>query len=225
MVASFLNWFINFPAAVAVALLCASSAFMPAAAAQQEYRYRIRHPFFGTVGTYTNIVKQNGEDTEVDTELHAVASLIGIVFYRQDSHRVEHWHGDRLISFDGTTVENGEKILVHGEAKGKDGFVITSPFGTVVAPADVYPENPRKGMVWKSSSVMIMSTKDGELYPAKVSESMGKPDFWPPAAPMLRQFVIADGDRRKYVWADDRGVPVAFRTFEQGSAIDFVLVP
>src|SRR5579883_1127833 len=199
MVASFLNWFINFPAAVAVALLCASSAFMPAAAAQQEYRYRIRHPFFGTVGTYTNIVKQNGEDTEVDTELHAVASLIGIVFYRQDSHRVEHWHGDRLISFDGTTVENGEKILVHGEAKGKDGFVITSPFGTVVAPA--------------------------ELYPAKVSESMGKPDFWPPAAPMLRQFIIADGERRKYVWADDRGVPVAFRTFEQGSAIDFVLVP
>jgi hypothetical protein len=42
---------------------------------------------------------------------------------------------------------------------------------------------------------------------------------------MLRQFVIADGERRKYVWADDRGVPVAFRTFEQGSAIDFVLVP
>ncbi len=211
-------------AAAALALLPLCSICAPATAAQQEYRYSIRHPFFGTVGTYTNIVRQDGDETEVDTELHAVASLIGIVFYRQDSHRVERWRGNRLIFFDATTIENGNKILVHGEARGAD-FVITSPFGTEVAPADVYPENPRKGMVWKGSSVTIMSTKDGELYPAQVSEGLGKPDFWGRAAPMLRQFLIADGPRRKYVWADDRGVPVAFRTFEEGSPIDFVLVP
>jgi hypothetical protein len=209
----------KFAAAIALVWLLGSPAF----AAQQEYRYRITHPFFGTVGTYTNIVKQDGDEIEVESELHAVASLIGIVFYRQDSHRLERWRGNRLVFFDATTIENGDKILVHGEARGAE-FVITSPFGTVAAPADVYPENPRKGLVWKGNSVVIMSTKDGELYPAQVSEGLGKPDSWGRAAPMLRQFLIVDGKRRKYVWADDRGVPVAFRTFEEGSAIDFVLV-
>ncbi|MEJ0068779.1 MAG: hypothetical protein WDO24_08705 [Pseudomonadota bacterium] len=45
------------------------------------------------------------------------------------------------MSFHGITTTNGKAIEVTGEAR-SDGFAITSPSGTVVAPPDVVPSDP-----------------------------------------------------------------------------------
>jgi Domain of unknown function (DUF6134) len=197
-----------------VVLLCP-----PARAGETVYDYRIEHPRYGTIGTYRNVIKEDGGKAEVDTEIHVAVSLLGIVVYRQDGTRVEHWQGDRFVGIDGVTVTNGKRIEIHGQAKG-DEFVVTTPTGTVVAPARVHPSNPWARMVLDSD--MMMSTKTGHV--EKVSVSGGRleqikldgKEF------RLHGYEIV-GTKRQFVWLDDHDVPVAFRVEEDGTPIDFVM--
>src|SRR5262252_6805581 len=128
-------------APVALGLLALLATERPAFAAPELYEYRIVHASHGEIGRYANIVDRRGNDTEVRTELHIAVTILGITAYRQDAERVERWQGARLTSFDGTTVTNGERLQVHGEAQG-GGFAVTTPTGTAMAPASSIPPIP-----------------------------------------------------------------------------------
>jgi hypothetical protein len=200
-------------------LLAGLVAAGPALADRHVYQYRIVHHTYGDVGTYINTVEQNGDSTEVKTELHVAVKFLGIVMYRQDAERLERWQGDRLASFHGVTVTNGDTLEVDGEARG-DHFVITSPSGTVLAPANIRPTNPRSAMLFDSD--VMMSTKTGKLMHVNVTGGGEATVTLGGAEMRLRQYEI-DSDKRDFVWLDDRGVPVAFRTEERGTPIDFIL--
>jgi hypothetical protein len=206
--------------ALAFVVVFTGAASGSVAAAQQKFDYDVEHPFYGHIGTYTNIVDRSGEETTVESELHIVVRILGIVAYRQDANRSERWHLDRLVWFDGTTATNGERVRIHGEARGADGFAITSPTGTVMAPADVRPSNPWCPAVLNSTTVM--STRSGKLFHAIVSGGESEPVSFGGTAAILRQYMIVT-DKRQFVWFDDRGQPVAFRTEEGGTPILFVL--
>lgn len=186
----------------------------------QVYQYRVEHPLYGDIGTYTNIVTRSGDTADVETKLHVVVKLLGIVVHRQEAERREHWQHDRLTLFRGVTETNGKPIEVEGEAEG-NAFVITSPAGTVTAPADIRPTNPWSPSVLKAE--MVMSTKSGRIFPAHLNDvkdevvetAAGKPE-------RLRRFDVVT-DKPQTVWLDDHNVPVAFRTVEDGTPIDFVL--
>src|SRR5262245_13402405 len=75
----------------------ATSAF----AGVQKFVYDVQHPTYGKIGTYTNVVKTEGDRTTVTTEGRIRVSILGIVLYRQDLDRVERWVGERLVSFEG----------------------------------------------------------------------------------------------------------------------------
>jgi hypothetical protein len=206
-------------APVTLGLLALLATARVALAAPEIYEYRIVHASHGEIGRYANIVDRRGSDTEVRTELHIAVTILGITAYRQDAERVERWHGERLTSFDGTTVTNGERLQVHGEAQG-GGFAVTTPAGTVTAPADVHPSNPWSAMVLKTD--WVMSTRTGKLFHGiieggerKLMQLLGKQIT-------LRQYEITT-DKHEFVWLDDQGTPVAFRTQEDGDDIDFVL--
>jgi uncharacterized protein DUF6134 len=191
----------------------------PALAGSDVYEYRVEHPVYGDIGTYTNIVERSGTEADVETKLNIVVKLLGIVVHREEAERHEQWQNDRLTLFRSLTTVNGKPVEVAGEARGNT-FVITSPTGTVDAPGDIQPTNP-----WSSNFVtagIVMSTKSGRVFKAHldgvkdvVVDAAGKTE-------RLREFDVIT-DKHQVVWMDDHNVPVAFRTVEDGTPIDFVL--
>jgi hypothetical protein len=210
------------PILLACAVLSAALvAAGPARAAREVYAYRVVHPTYGDIGTYTNVVDRAGDETNIQTELKIAVKAVGIVVYREEAHRAEHWRHDRLVSFESVTVTNGNRLEVRGQAR-DDGFAITTPSGTVVAPGNVHPSNPWSAMVLKTD--YMMSTKTGRLNHVRVSGGEEEAVALNGSTLRLHQYEIV-GDKRQFVWLDERGTPVAFRTEENGTPVDFILAP
>jgi len=200
------------------ALITVCAGFRPALAGD-VYEYRIEHPLYGEIGTYTNVVDHSGDVTDVRSELHIAVRIVGVVVYRQEAQRVERWRNDRLVGFDGVTITNGNRVEVHGAARGSN-FAVTTPRGTVLAPGNIHPSNPWSPMVLNSQ--VMLSTRTGAVIPARVSGGEEASVSLGGNTLRLRQYEI-DSDKRQFAWFDDRGVPMAFRTVEDGTPIDFIL--
>jgi hypothetical protein len=203
---------------VFAALLSAASA-VPAMAAAERFDYRVVHPTYGDIGTYTNIVDHVGNTTVVKTQMRIAVRILGIVVFREQADRTEHWRDQKLVGFDGVTVINGDSLPVHGEAR--DGvFVVTTRNGTVDAPPNVHPSNPWSPMVLHTD--VMMSTKNGRVQPVQVTGGEIKRVTLPGVTLNLHQYEVVT-DKHQFVWLDDRGTPVAFQTTEDGAPVDFVL--
>lgn len=203
-------------AALLIAIMLVGSG---AHAEQVVYQYRVSHPLYGDIGTYTNIVERNGTDASVETHMNLVVKLLGVVVHRQVAERREDWRHGRLIAFHGITETNGEKLELSGEASG-DSFIVHSPLGQIVAPGNVYPSNPWTDAILTTST--IMSTKSGRLFAVRIGSETTETVLVDGKPLRLREYAI-QGEKRQFIWMDDGGTPVAFRTDEGGSMVDFVL--
>lgn len=208
------------PTGAALILVSALLAFArPACANTQTYQYEVEHPTFGHIGTYTNVIDQSGDRTHVETVLHVAVRLLGIVVYRQNATRSEDWHNGRLVAFHGVTTTNGVSVEISGQARG-NAFAITTPDGTILAPADVRTSNP-----WSPrflNAHVVMSTKSGRIETVHISGGNWTAVMFDGQARLLHQYQI-DGQKRGVVWLDDRGVPIAFKVWENGSPIEIIL--
>lgn len=190
------------------------------AAATQIYTYKVEHPTYGDIGTYTNTVSQDGNAAEVRTDLHIAVKVIGIPLFHQDATREEHWDNERLVGFESATDDNGTKIGVTGKADA-NGFIIQSTSnGTLTAPPQVHPSNPWAPFVLQTN--MMMSTKTGKVSPVVVKNTGVVDATFDGRTMRVHQWFI-DDDKHQVVWIDDRGIIVAFQTEEQGAQINFVL--
>ena len=208
--------------ALACAVLCgAMAAFAPvsAKAGRQIYEYRVQHPTFGDIGTYTNTIDRLGNRTEVTTELHVAVKMLGMVVYRQEAERTERWQGGRMIAFHSVTTTNGNTLKVDGEAQGGN-FVITTPTGVFTAPANVHPTNPWSPQVFDSN--IMMSTKTGEFWQASVSDS-GQDDVTVDGQTLKLHRYDIYGRKHDVVWLDGNGVTVAFEAGQDDKPVDFQL--
>jgi hypothetical protein len=209
-----------------IALACAAAcgamaAFAPvsAKAGRQIYEYRIEHPTYGDIGTYTNTIDRIGNRTEVTTELHVVVKILGITVFSQEAERTERWQGNRLIAFHGVTTTNGDALQVDGQAQGKN-FVITTPGCVADAPANVHPTNPWSPQVFESN--MMMSTKTGEFWQANVVDSGQDNVTVGGQTQTLHRYDIY-GRKHDIVWLDASGVTVAFEVAQDSNPVDFQL--
>jgi hypothetical protein len=190
----------------------------PVLAAPETHEYRVEHALYGTIGTLSNAVSRSGDTVEVETRVHIVVKVFGMVIYRQEAHRQERWRSDRLVKYRSVTSTNGNRIEVQAETNGKE-LVIRSPQGTTVAKGRVRTSNPWSADILDSD--LLMSAKTGELAKTEVAGSRAVEMTLGGKARELRQFETA-GDDPQIVWLGEDGVPVAFRTEEQGMAVDFV---
>ena len=190
------------------------------AVARQLLEYTIRHPVYGEIGTYSNLIEPaaNGSLT-VTSRLDVTVKLIGITAHREHSLRCERWQDGRLVAFSSTTERNGERFELRGEARG-DSFIIHTPRGVQVGPAHLRPSNPWSVEMLRSGP--LLSTRDGALLTARVTDGPADTITRNGRKEQLRRFDI-QSDKRDYVWVDAQGVPVAFRTEEHGDPIDFIL--
>jgi Family of unknown function (DUF6134) len=213
---------VRFARLSAVALIVAAPGLIeagPVRAAEQVLQYKVEHPTYGNIGTYTNTVDQNGINVDVRTELHVTVKMLGIALFRQDADRLEHWEDGRLVSYKSDTNDNGKKIDVTGRADG-DNFVVLSSLGTFTAPAKVHPSNP---VAQESLNTdVMMSTKTGRVMNVVVTDTGDANVTFDGQTMRLHQYFI-DGEKHQVVWLDQTGLVVAFQTEEQGSPINFVL--
>jgi hypothetical protein len=207
--------------AAIVALLAVVAAPGPAAqaAAPMQLTYRVTHSMFGNIGTYINTVEPTNNGTTVLTRAHFEVKMLGVNLYREDADRTERWQGNRLVSFQGVTSNGDKSTVVSGEARGNS-FVITSPQGTITAPAKVHPANP-----WSSnflSSDLMMRPDTGRIERVRIGggeEAVVTID----GTPVRTQKYEVDGSTRYTVWIDGRGVPVMFTVDDNSGDVTFTL--
>jgi hypothetical protein len=194
----------------------------PASAGQQTYNYVVEHPTYGKIGTYSDTVSQDKDQLRIDTRLRVAVRILGIVMHREEADRTEIWKGDRLISFHSVTTTNGKVLAVDGQAQGNE-FVINSPLGTSVAPADVYTSSPWMARLSRPLATM-MSTKTGKLEQARLVTAEQSVETVSGTPTPVRHFEIST-DKLQDVWLDPRNIPLRFRTRVGGTPIDFNLTP
>jgi Family of unknown function (DUF6134) len=193
-----------------------------AAAAPQKLVYSIHHSRYGTIGTYTNTVMRNGDDTTVTTEIRIAVSFFGVTLFRQEASRQERWNGERLVSFHGVTTTNGNAIELKGSAEG-DHFVMNTPHGETVAPANVRLANPWSPGILGSN--MLVTPDRGRLDEVRVSggDAMTLSLAGHQVLAKKYEVYLLDGRKKYEIDLDEHGTPVQFVLFNQDGSVTFSL--
>jgi hypothetical protein len=184
-----------------------------------QFIYRVSHSTFGDIGTYTNTVEPSRDGTTVETRAHFEVNMLGVRMYREDAQRTERWQGNRLISFHSVTDKGSGPVEVKGEARG-NGFVITSPQGTISAPASVHPANPWSNNFLASNT--MMRPDSGKIEQVRVGGGQETTVKIDGATVPAVKFEI-DGNTKYTVWLDGRGVPVKFVADDDTGKVTFTL--
>ena len=207
-------------AAVFIGVVIGVTAARPAAAqSPAQLFYRMHHSVFGDIGTYTNTVEPSRGGTTVKTHVHFEVKMLGVRLHHQDAERTERWQGNRLVSFQSVTDKGDGPKEVKGEARGNS-FVVSSPQGTVTAPASVHPANPWSANFLHSTTMMRPDT--GKIEQVRISggqETAVKIDG--ATIPAVKYDI--DGNTKYTVWLDARGVPVMFWADDDTGKVTFTL--
>ena len=204
-------------------IVAAGLALLPGAqaalAGQQVYVYAVLHPSYGRIGTLTDTVDRSPDAMRVNQRLRVTVQLLGVVVYRERSDTTEIMRGDRLVSLESVTDRGTKHLEVHGKAEG-DQFVVDATLGSFTGPASTSPSDP-----WaldNTGTHTLVYISSGRIKDAQVSGGQHEKISLNGGAVSLRHFVV-NGLNRQEVWLDSEGVPVLFRSFEDGTPIDFVL--
>jgi hypothetical protein len=191
----------------------------PALASPQVYVYAVLHPTYGRIGTLTDTVDRTSDKTQIDSRLRVAVKLIGVPIFRQQSDVTEIMRGDRLVSLHSVTDKAGKHLEVHGKAEGGR-FVVDATAGSFTGPATTAPSDPWALQRTGPHTLVYIST--GRIVDAQISGGQHETFSLNGGQVSLRHFVV-NGVNRQEVWLDSEGIPVMFRSFEDGTAIDFVL--
>ena len=206
-------------AAVIAALVLAPTA---ASAATRSYVYTVRHAKYGVIGAYSRKVDENDGETRARSHLQILVKIMGITMHGESADQSEIWRDGRLTAFQSDTVVNGKDTKVSGQAQGGR-FAITTATGVVMAPADVAASDP-----WSFSHTghgNVVSLRSGKV--DQVDITGGEQDWVTVngAQVTARHFHVstATQSNKWEVWLAADGLPVKFRSFDHGAAVDFIL--
>ena len=205
---------------LALAALLGILAPHDAHATPQVLTYRIEHPTYGAIGTYTNTIARNGGDATVRTELRVAVKVLGITVHREEATREEEWRDRRLVAYRSTTTGGSNTVTVTGKAEGQSFVIHSSSNGVITAPANVHPENPWAQFLLDTD--WMMATKTGRIIRVTVKDTGEVTMDFNGRSLRVHQWFI-DGDGHQVVWIDTRGVVVGFQSEEDGTPIKFVL--
>jgi len=192
---------------------------MPALAGQQVYTYAVVHPLYGKIGTLTDTIERGQEETRIDSHLHIAVKLLGIVVSRQETDTTEIMRGNLLVSLQSVTTKDGRHFEVHGKAEGNR-FIVNATTGSFVGPATIAPSDP--WVLKRTGEQTVVFTDTGRITTMRISGGDDESVSINGVSVSARHFIVM-GDKRQEVWLNKRGIPVKFRTIENGTPIDFVL--
>src|SRR5258708_12769919 len=74
-----------------------------AAAAPLTLEYRVKHPTYGDIGSYTNIIERSGDSVRVQTVVRIAVKVFGATPYRADAAPPHHRKAAPPADFPATT--------------------------------------------------------------------------------------------------------------------------
>ena len=218
-VRSIRRWTVVFAALVLAPLVLAPTA---ADAAIRAYVYTVHHARYGVIGAYTRTVDDGGGEIRARSHLQIQVKILGITAHREIADQSETWQGGRLIAFQSDTQVNGKDLKVSGQAHG-DHFMITTPTGVVTAPVDVCASDP-----WsfsRAGHASVVSLRSGKLDQVDVTGGEADRILLRGGAATARHFHVSTAAQpdKWEAWLDNDGMPLKFRSFDHGDAVDFTL--
>jgi Family of unknown function (DUF6134) len=184
-----------------------------------QFVYQVHHSVFGDIGTYSNTIEPTRDGVTVKTQAHFEVKMLGVRMHREDAQRTERWQGNRLVAFRGVTDKGDGPVEVKGEARGNS-FIITSPQGSITAPASVHPANPWSSNFLHSNTMMRPDT--GKLEQVRIGSGQETAVKLDSANVPAVKYEL-DGSSKYTVWLDDRGVPVKFVVDDDTGKVTFTL--
>ena len=207
-------------AALGCGVLPATTAGLRSDVPEKIYTYSINHPTHGKIGTYRNIIVDDGAQVSVRNEIRVEVKILLVVAHQEVSDSREIWKQGRLVSFSGVTQENGKKTEITGEAEGQK-FVVETPNGHKEAPASVFPNNPWSKNILNAK--VLLGTKSGKLYNVHTGPGEAREVKVGEKAVPVEYFRV-DGDAKYELWFDKRGIAVKFTEIDDKGVITFNLV-
>jgi hypothetical protein len=205
--------------AVAAGLMWSAA---PAFADVYRLDYSIHHSKYGNIGSYSNTIDNEGQNTTVTTKENIAVKVLGITAHRQNAERVEKWNGDRLTYFHAVTDINGKSTPVDGVAQG-DHFQITSPKGATEAPANIRIANPWSPKLMNGDTILLPD--DGTVSKVQITPAqdtmvkVGGNDV----QAKLYDINFVGTNKHYQVWFDSSGTPVMFNQVDNSGTVTFTL--
>lgn len=185
-------------------------------------RYEITSRGLGSIGTYVRTIDQENGLDRAQSQLRIQVRMMGIPVFRERADQIEEWRDGRLVEFRSVSTANAKPLLVHAELR--DGrLLVTTPEGAKLAPAGAIPADP--WFARQLGPATVVTIKTGRIM--TVDTTGGEPDLITvDGVPTLTHHfhVNTQGQANWWeIWVDARGVPVKFRSQENGRQVDFNL--
>jgi hypothetical protein len=207
--------------AICLLLLLAVGGAAAAEPSPGSYHYRIRHALFGDIGAHEVTVGREAGRLVIEHEAHLMVKLLGITAHERRSRYREVWQEDRLVEFDGLTVDNARRFAVSARAEGER-LVIEGAAGRIEAPAATVPSQPSRML--RAPRTLFFDIKTGELLRASV-RAAGREFVKLGGAPVATERFETTGELEHVVWYDATGLFAQWRLFRQGAAITLLREP
>jgi hypothetical protein len=118
------------------------------------------------IGTHKVEIRRKDAETTVDIATQVAVKVAFITAYSFQQSNTEKWVNGRLVSFRGTTDDNGTRSKLEVTA-GSQGLRVQADGKTTTAPAETMPASVWNHALMEQS--VALNTVDGSLMPIKVT--------------------------------------------------------
>jgi Family of unknown function (DUF6134) len=196
-------------------LLVASAPSLACVLPAERAVYRVDHETFGNIGRQVLTFSCSGDRLVVDTTVDVAVRMLLFTPYRQEAHYREVWEGDRLVSFESHTDDNGRILEVSARAVGER-IVIDGPNGHSEAPLMAVPDHP-----WNHDVVgrtLLFDPVDGTVRRVEVADA-GKAPLEVDGRQIMARKYLVSGDLKLELWYDENGAWLKWRMHHGQGAV------
>jgi hypothetical protein len=196
-------------------LLVASAPSLACVPPAEQAVYRVDHETFGNIGRQVLTFSCSGDRLVVDTTVDVAVRMLLFTPYRQEAHYREVWEGDRLVSFESHTDDNGRILEVSARAVGER-IVIDGPNGHSEAPLMAVPDHP-----WNHDVVgrtLLFDPVDGTVRRVEVADA-GKAPLEVDGRQIMARKYLVSGDLKLELWYDENGAWLKWRMHHGQGAV------
>ena len=177
--------------------------------------YVINHKAHGDIGTHVLTFSCEGNKLIVETEVKVKVKILFVTVYKRRAQYREVWQGDRMISYDARTDDNGDLYEAAARIEG-DEMIVDGVDGAVSAPLDTVSTHP-----WNVAVVdrpLIFGQRDGRLRRVEV-EPAGSETIDIGGHPIDAQKYVVSGELERELFYDANGTWLQWRLERDGKTV------
>ena len=177
--------------------------------------YVINHETHGDIGTHVLTFRCDGDKLVVETEVEVKVKILFVTVYKRRAQYREVWQGDRLISYDARTDDDGDLYETTARIEGEE-MIVDGVDGTVRVPLDTVSTHP-----WNMAAIdrpLLFGQRDGKL--RKVEVEQAKPEIIEIDGKRIEtQKYIVDGELERELFYDADGSWLQWRLERDGKTV------